>query len=133
MYNNDLTKKALVNTYYDSSVNKLYQVNTDGTKGSEINMSRTLDYTNAVKHFFSGSQTNTTFTCTKNGELFYSLMGPKLITINGKDILISAYNSTGGNGVLITDHFPISSGDVVVFTAYGDTNQGSLFTEVPYK
>jgi hypothetical protein len=37
--NNDLTKKSLVNTYYDSSVSKLYQVNADGTKGSEISMS----------------------------------------------------------------------------------------------
>ena len=31
-------KKALVNTYYDSSVNKLYQVNADGPVGGEISM-----------------------------------------------------------------------------------------------
>ena len=36
MSNNDLTKKALVNTYYDSSTKKLYQVNSDGTQGGEI-------------------------------------------------------------------------------------------------
>lgn len=40
--NNDLTKKSLVNTYYDSSVDKLYQVNADGTKGSEIKMGKQL-------------------------------------------------------------------------------------------
>ena len=39
MLNNDLTKKSLVNTYYDSNDSKLYQVNADGTKGSEIPMS----------------------------------------------------------------------------------------------
>ena len=38
--NNDLTKKALVNTYYDSSTKKLYQVNADGTQGGEISMGK---------------------------------------------------------------------------------------------
>lgn len=33
-----IQKKALVNTYYDNSVNKLYIVNADGTKGAEIPM-----------------------------------------------------------------------------------------------
>jgi len=50
MSNNDLGKKVLVNTYYDDSVNKLYQVNSDGTKGSEIEMGKTAipDYKNKV-------------------------------------------------------------------------------------
>lgn len=42
-----IQKKALVNTYYDTSDNKLYIVNADGTKGSEINMgARELDSAN---------------------------------------------------------------------------------------
>lgn len=34
----DLSAKALVNTYYDVTTKKLYLVNADGTKGSEIQM-----------------------------------------------------------------------------------------------
>lgn len=45
--NNDLTKKALVNTYYDSSDNNLYQVNADGTKGGKINIPH--NYTSVEK------------------------------------------------------------------------------------
>ena len=41
-----IQKKALVNTYYDTSVKKLYIVNADGTKGSEIDMGGTI-YSNA--------------------------------------------------------------------------------------
>jgi hypothetical protein len=44
--NNDLNKKALVNTYYDTSVNKLYVVNADGTQGGEIQMNRLIDVNN---------------------------------------------------------------------------------------
>lgn len=53
----DLTKKALVNTYYDSSVSKLYKVNDDGTKGSEISMG-------GVKRVLRGKKTigSTTYT-----------------------------------------------------------------------
>ena len=119
---------------YDKTTGKWYERNDDGTRGDEIQVGgRMLDYANAVVHYFAGAQTNATFTCSKNGDLFYSLMAPKLISINGKDILKSAYGSGGAGGVLITDHMPISAGDVVVFTAYGDANQGSNFTEVPYK
>ena len=46
-----------------------------------------------------------------------------------KKIINSAY---GLNGVLLTGSFPISAGDVIVFTSYGDSNQGALLTEVPY-
>lgn len=36
--NSSITAKSLVNTYYDSSDDKLYKVNSDGTKGKEIKM-----------------------------------------------------------------------------------------------
>ena len=57
--NNDLTKKALVNTYYDSNTKKLYQVNSDGTQGGEISMGNpNLDYANPI-HKFADSLTFT--------------------------------------------------------------------------
>lgn len=47
-----IQKKALVNTYYDSSAKKLYQVNSDGSRGGEINMSRpNLDYAHPLHKF----------------------------------------------------------------------------------
>lgn len=54
--NNDLSKKALVNTYYNSSIDKLYKVNADGTQGNEIK--RFKDYTLLASH--SGSTTTYT-------------------------------------------------------------------------
>lgn len=53
-----IQKKALVNTYYDSSAEKLYQINSDGTIGGEIVMSKELDFDNAVE--LSGSVDFTT-------------------------------------------------------------------------
>ena len=55
--NNDLSKKSLVNTFYDDSVNKLYKVTADGTKGSEISMS-------PIKRVLRGKKTigNTAYT-----------------------------------------------------------------------
>lgn len=46
---NLIQKKALVNTYYDSSDKKLYQVNSNGTRGGEISMNKELDFANAIK------------------------------------------------------------------------------------
>lgn len=43
-----ITKKTLVNTYYDASVDKLYQVNADGTQGNEIK--RFKNYTRLATH-----------------------------------------------------------------------------------
>ena len=54
--NASLTVKSLVNTYYDDSVNKLYKVNSDGTKGEEIKMGMpVLDFANPVQTLSSGS------------------------------------------------------------------------------
>ena len=68
-----ISKKALVNTYFDSSTNKLYQVNADGTQGGEITMGMpslnfanplyTLNivgtYTATKECYLGGSQTTT--------------------------------------------------------------------------
>lgn len=39
-------RKALVNTYYNSSTKKLYEVNADGTQGGEITVNKELDFSN---------------------------------------------------------------------------------------
>lgn len=41
-------KKALVNTYFDTSTSKMYVINSDGTLGGEISMSQELDVANAT-------------------------------------------------------------------------------------
>lgn len=88
-----IQKKALVNTYYDNSVNKLYIVNADGTKGSEIKMGGmpTLNYTTPLWTPSSGS---TSYTATKECYIVGSLQGTnawmKINTVtyftNGSDI-----------------------------------------------
>jgi len=78
--NNDLTKKALVNTYYDTIVNKLYVVNADGTQGGEINMLPELDFANAVDITVAG------ITTPKKGAVIYYLGGGVTITADNKTI-----------------------------------------------
>lgn len=55
-----IQRKALVNTYYDTSTHKLYVVNSDGSRGGEISMSRELDFANAVDISKVGSTGYTT-------------------------------------------------------------------------
>lgn len=43
-----ITKKSLVNTYYDTSTGKMYVVNANGSVGGEIIMTKELDLANAV-------------------------------------------------------------------------------------
>lgn len=59
-----ISKKALVNTYYDNSVKKLYQVNADGSLGGEIKMGSLVPSfkTNDVLQTFSGTGNNTVTT-----------------------------------------------------------------------
>lgn len=92
-----------------------------------------LDYANAIEHSYTGTQTDTTFTASVDGVLFYSFQSPKLLQIAGKKIIQSYYGSVGNSGTLVTGDVPISKGNVVVFSAWGDGVQGSLLTEVPYK
>lgn len=53
-----IQKKALVNTYYNSSDNKLYKVNADGTQGGEIVMTKELDFANKTEITTSTVTTN---------------------------------------------------------------------------
>lgn len=66
--------KNLVNTYYDSIANKLYEVNADGTKGSEIKMGGlpTLNYTTPL---WTPSAGVTSYTATKECYIVGSLQG----------------------------------------------------------
>lgn len=56
-----IQKKALVNTYYDSSTKKLYEVNSDGTQGGEIKMGTLVASfkTTDILQTFSGTGNNT--------------------------------------------------------------------------
>lgn len=85
--NNDLTKKELVNTYYDSSVNKLYQVNADGTKGSEIDMS-------PIKRVLRGKKTigNTTYTAP------VTIAIPLGVTVVPSKCHVTLYGNTNTSG-----------------------------------
>lgn len=62
-----IQKKALVNTYYDSSAKKLYQVNSDGTLGGEILMSKELDFANKTE------LSTSTYTTVKSGAIIGAL------------------------------------------------------------
>lgn len=92
--NNDLTKKSLVNTYYDSSVSKLYQVNADGTKGSEIPMG-------GVKRIFRGKKTLsadvTNTPATVSITLSHTVEPSKChVTLYGNGASTSSYDVNGG-------------------------------------
>lgn len=92
--NNDLTKKSLVNTYYDSSVNKLYQVNADGTKGSEIPMG-------GVKRIFRGTKTLTAGVTTVPAKVSITLpytVDPSKchVTLYGNGASTASYDANGG-------------------------------------
>lgn len=62
-----IQKKALVNTYYDSSAKKLYQVNSNGSLGGEILMSKELDFANKME------LSTSTYTTTKSGAVIGAL------------------------------------------------------------
>ena len=89
-----IQKKALVNTYYDSSTKKLYHVNSDGTLGGEIVMGiPTIDYSNPLHTF------NNVLTYTATKECY--LMGTLAI-------------ATASSGLLATD---LSINNTIVFSA----------------
>ena len=130
----DKSKKPM-NMFYDFSDGKVYAYDSN-EQLQEVSIggggSMKLNYSNAIEHNYTGAQTDTSFTSRTNGMLFYSMIKPTKLTVNNKSIIVSSYGSSGAGGTLITNSLPISSGDRVVFSCYGDANQGSLFTEVPY-
>lgn len=129
-----IQKKALVNTFYDTSVNKLYLVNVDGSKGVEIPMgTRLLDYANAVD-ITPSTRVPLDYTPTKDG------------------VLIIACRTISGDTRLYIDNKPIthipSENDITPFTIegiganshiytlgnmYEDTTGSRMVSFVPYK
>lgn len=105
--NNDLTKKALVNTYYDSSTKELYQVNADGTVGGEIKMGGVpaLNYDSPL-HIFTSVFTYTAVNdCYLHG--VYLPYNNKLM-INGKELC--PYTASSG---FVPITWKLSAGDTV--------------------
>lgn len=117
-----IQKKALVNTYYDTSTHKLYVVNSDGTRGAEISMSKELDFANKV------SITTTAYSTTKGGALIGSINQGKSVLINN-DAVVTSMNQTGG-GLTFCIH-GIGSGEAIKLSASIDTSCNVYF--VPYK
>ena len=117
-----IQKKALVNTYYDTSAHKLYVVNSDGTRGAEISMSKELDFANKV------TITTTAYTTNKAGALIGSLNQGKSVLINN-DAVVTSMNQTGGG---VTFNIGgIGSGESIKLSAAIDSSCNVYF--VPYK
>ena len=115
-----IQKKALVNTYYDTSVNKLYIVNVDGTKGSEIKMARTLDLSNMVRI------TTTAMTTTNEGVVFGSAGQTNGLVVNGNNTFAS---TTGETCDVYLDNIP--AGTTLKLKA-SDTDSGRGIWFAPY-
>lgn len=119
---NLIGKKALVNTYYDSSVRKLYEVNTDGTLGGEISMGTPLlDYANPL---FKFTNTNKTYTCTKDCYLFgafYTSTATQLYINNTKIGEYTFYN-VGASATIQLPFIKLKLGDVVEFVGLTSVN-----------
>ena len=122
---NLIQKKALVNTYYDSSAKKLYQVNSDGSQGGEIIMNRLLDFAN-------GELVNTTFTTPKDGAILGALRSSSTnsaqMVIDGTTVA-SSLGSGESTGLAI---YNIPSGSVITFIGSLNTNVNQCPHFVPY-
>ena len=94
-----IQKKALVNTYYDSSNKKLYEVNADGTQGGEIKMNSmpTLDFANPI-HTFCGSETS--YIVPRDGYILGMVHGSdngiSSVSVNGNPLMTWYANGNSG-------------------------------------
>ena len=118
-----IQKKALVNTYYDTSAHKLYVVNSDGTRGAEINMSKELDLTNKVEI------TTTAYTTTKAGAIVGSLPQNKKLLVDGDNKIFTTPNVSGSSVVIDIQGVP--SGTTLSLNASMPSDFAVYF--VPYK
>lgn len=123
-----ITKKALVNTYYNSSDKKLYQVNADGTVGGEISMSMPiLDFASPL---FTFSASNLQYTATKECYIcgtFGRDSGTTMpiLTVNGSQIA-----KTSGNAEVFI-FVKIKAGDAVVYSpTFGATTALGIYDTV---
>ena len=118
-----IQKKALVNVYYDTSARKLYTINSDGTVGGEINMDRTLDFSNKV------DLTTTSFTTTKDGCIIMAGVSTNATVFAQVDgVNVGCLGTGGNNNVFIPN---IASGSTLRATGNVSTNSVKYF--VPYK
>ena len=129
-----IAKKALVNTYYDTSDNKLYRVLSDGTIGGEIKMSRVLDFDNAV--LLTGTLNYTTL---KSGALYgiarSTGSSSSELYIDGKGVGYIAGSGTGSGNInpIYIDGIDVGSVITTTVSITGSlTTQPSLYF-IPYK
>lgn len=118
-----IQKKALVNTYYDSSSKKLYQVNADGSQGGEIKMIPELDIANKTEI------TTTSITTNKIGAIvgYLGTSSTIFVNVNGDPVACA----TGGNGRANLNISGISSGSTIALSVDNAANCHVYF--VPYK
>lgn len=116
-----IQKKALVNTYYDSGAKKLYQVNSDGTVGGEIIMSRELDFANAI------NITTTNITTSKAGAIVYSYSassGELSVSVDNAIVISASTAKQVGNlqfipsGATIRSSSNVSGNHFIKFVPY---------------
>ena len=118
-----IQKKALVNTYWNSSTGKLYEVNANGTQGSEIKIGSIpiLKYSAPLHTFSSG---NLTYTATKDCYLlgtFPTANSQATVTIDGTVVVSNGYNQYGNIRVpMTTPIIKIKSGSTVVVSQASD-------------
>lgn len=118
--NNDLTKKALVNTYFDTSTSKMYVINSDGTLGGEISMSQELDVANATLLSTTAIRTS------KSGAIHGNIYNAAGGFINVGSLAIP-FNNTGQR--IDIDSIPANT--TVRLSAANNANYALYF--VPYK
>lgn len=120
---NLIQKKALVNTYYDSSVNKLYKVNADGTQGGEIKMIPELDLANKIEI------TTSSITTRKLGAIvgYLGTTSTIFVTVNNDQLICASQN----NGRANINIGGISSGSTIALSGANASNCHLYF--VPYK
>lgn len=117
-----ITKKLLVNTYYDSVSKKLYEVNPDGTQGGEISMNKALDFANAT------TITTTAYTTNKAGAVIGTL-----VNSGGCNLVIDneIYCRVGSGFSVFIDIQNIDSGTTLVLSNNNTSPNQLRF--VPYK
>lgn len=118
-----IQRKALVNTYYDSSSKKLYMVNSDGTQGGEIKMIPELDLNNKVEI------TTSSITTSKQGAIvgYLGTTSTIFVTVNGDQVACASQN----NGRANINIGGISSGSTIALSGTNASNCHLYF--VPYK
>lgn len=118
-----IQKKALVNVYYDSSANKMYKVNSDGTRGGEISMNKELDFANAV------AISNSSITAPSDGILTGVL---RSASADDNHLLINNTTIIQFSNVDASCYIPhISAGDTIVCSRAVSSGRRCSF--IPFK